>query len=324
MKLTRIILLSSLLLLVLAGITWIAGLSAKSRLAAQYPPLGQLVDIGGYRLHLHCVGQGRPIVILDAGLNDFSVQWLHIQAEISKHRRVCSYDRAGLGWSEDSPHPRVSETMVKELRTLLENAKVEGPYILVGHSFGGMNLRLYAHRYPKAVAGLVLVDAAHEEQALRVPALQRVAEQMAGQFRFLGVLASLGVMALSPDEIPDRGLTGDALARYRAVVAATPFFDTAAAETESLEQSFAQVRQASIASLGNIPLVVVSRGLPDPLPGASEAGNLQYEQAWKQLQTALVALSPRGKQVVAQRSQHYIHLTEPQLVIDAIRRVASR
>lgn len=297
-------------------------MSAKSSLAQQYPPPGQLVDIGGYKLHIHCVGHGRPTVIMDAGVNDFSVQWLNIQAELSKNHRACTYDRAGLGWSEASPYLRVSETMVKELHTLLERAGVEGPYALVGHSYGGMNMRLYAHRYPKEVAGMVLVDAAHEELPVRIPALQKAAEQMAGQFRFLARLSSLGVMALSLDDIPDRGLTGDALARYRAVLATTHFFDTAAAETESIEKSYSDVRQLNISSLGNIPLLVLSRGLSDPIPGFTETENQQFEQAWKEMQAKLVTLSPRGRQITAARSQHYIQLSEPQLVVDAIRNVA--
>jgi Predicted hydrolases or acyltransferases (alpha/beta hydrolase superfamily) len=313
-----------LLILALAAIEWIAGLIAKSDLARQFPPPGQLVDIGGYRLHLHCVGQGRPAIIMDAGANDFSVQWVTVQAEVSKSSRACSYDRAGFGWSDASPYPRTSDTMIGELHTLLENAKVEGPYVLVGHSFGGMNMRLFAHRFPKEVMGMVLVDPAHEALTLRVPALQRLTQQAAGQFRTLSTLSSLGFIALSPERIPDRGLSGTALARYRAILATTHYFDAAIAETESIEKSYAQMRQENITSLGNIPLVVISRGLSDPLPGASEIENRQFDQAWKEFQAELAALSPKGTQIIAAKSQHYIQLTQPQLVIDAIRNVAQQ
>lgn len=113
-----------------------------------------------------------------------------------------------------------------------------------------------------------------------------------------------------------------ALARYRAILASTHYFDTAAAESEAIEPSYAAMRQLNITSLGNIPLVVLSRGLADPLPDASDAENRDYEQGWKEMQARLVKLSPRGRQVIATQSQHYIHLTEPQLVIDAIRSVA--
>jgi pimeloyl-ACP methyl ester carboxylesterase len=318
----RILLGGLLLVLVLVGTTWVAGMFAKSRLAQQFPPPGQLVDVGGYRLHIDCVGHDRPTVIMDAGVNDFSVQWTSIQAEVSKYYRACAYDRAGFGWSEASPYPRTSETMVSELHALLGKAGIEGPYVLVGHSFGGMNMRLYAHRYPKEAAGLVQVDAAHEALSQRIPALQRAPQQVAGQFRNLAWLSALGILALSPDDIPDRGLTGAALARYRAILATTHFFDTAAAESEAIEPSYAAMRQINITSLGNIPLVVLSRGLADPLPDASDAENRDYEQGWKEMQARLVTLSPRGRQVIAAQSQHYIHLTEPQLVIDTIRSVA--
>ncbi len=319
MKWAKKLLLGGLFLVVLVvGIIWVAGLVAKSNLAKQFPPPGQLVDVGGYKLHIHCVGQGSPTIIKDAGLNEFSVQWVQIQSGLSKVARACAYDRAGFGWSEASPYPRTSETMVRELHTLLKNAKIAGPYVLVGHSFGGMNMRLYAHHFPTEVAGMVLVDAAHEEQPLRIHALQKAPEQVIGQFKFLAMITSLGVLALSPEDIPDRGLTGEALAQYRAILATTHYFDTAIAETESLNQSFAEVRDEKITSLGNVPLIVISRGLSEPMPGATEIENRQLEQSWKEMQTELVALSTRGKQIISMQSNHYIHLVQPQLVIDAI------
>ena len=140
---------SILVLVLLSGITtWGAGQSAKTQLAAQYPAPGQLVDIGGYKLHLNCMGEGSPTVIMDAGNNDFSVTWATVQPEIGQFTKVCSYDRAGFGWSEPSPLPRTSSVMVGELHTLLAAAELESPFVLVGHSFGGVNMRLYAHQYP--------------------------------------------------------------------------------------------------------------------------------------------------------------------------------
>ena len=307
------------LVLLLGVVTGWAGVSAKSNLAKQYPAPDQRVDVGGYKMHINCVGQGSPTVIMDAGINDFSVQWALVQPEVAKFACVCVYDRAGLGWSEPSPYARTSMTMVEELHTLLVNAKVEGPYVLVGHSFGGMNMRLYAHQYPDEVVGMVLVDSAHEEQTIRARALPKAAEQTLGQFRTLAQLSSFGLLALSPDEIPARGLPDQALAQYRAILATTRYFETAIAETEALEKSFAEVRAAKITSLGDMPLIVLSRGLGDPLPGISEADNQQYEQAWQVMQSELATLSSKGKHVIAKESGHYIQLKQPQLVIDAIR-----
>ena len=129
-----------------------------------YPPPGKLVDIGGYRLHINCTGEGGPAVILDSGLGGNSLEWTLVQPKLAKFTRVCSYDRAGQGWSDESPLIRTSQNIVDELHTLLHKAEVPEPYILVGHSSGGINMRLYASYYPNEVAGVVLVDSAHEDQ----------------------------------------------------------------------------------------------------------------------------------------------------------------
>jgi len=153
-------------------------------------------------MHIYCSGQGSPTVILEAGLNDFFVSLPKVQPEIARVTRVCSYDRAGLGWSEASPHPRECDVMAEELHTLLMKSSIEGPYILVGHSFGGILVRQFAQKYPEEVTGMVLVDSAYEQQAMRLPFLSDTAEQFANQFRTLSAMSSLGMMALSPATIP--------------------------------------------------------------------------------------------------------------------------
>jgi pimeloyl-ACP methyl ester carboxylesterase len=315
---------SFLCLGILVGIVWWAGTTAKAQLLQQHPAPGQLIDVGGYRMHLHCVGQGRPTVIMDAGNNDFSLQWALVQPDVAAFTRVCVYDRAGFGWSEKGRMPRTSPTIVQELRTLLSNAKVEPPYVLVGHSFGGVNMRLYAHQHPDEVVGLVLVDSAHEEQTQRIPQLQHAASQAVGQFQIFGALSSLGLFALAPDEIPNRGLPNDALVQYRTILAATDYFGTTIAETAALEQSYQAVRAAAISDLGDLPVIVLSRGQPDPLPGMSPSEQQPYEQTWRELQAKLVELSSNSSQVIAEQSGHYIQLAQPELVIQAIRRIISR
>jgi pimeloyl-ACP methyl ester carboxylesterase len=131
-----------------------------------FTPPGKLVDIGGYRLHLHCTGKGNPTVVLIAGGGDFSFDWSLVQPNVSRFARVCSYDRAGLAWSDPGPTPRTMRQDAHELHTLLSAAQIQAPYVLVGHSMGGLIARVYAAQYPNEVAGMVLVDATHEDTTL--------------------------------------------------------------------------------------------------------------------------------------------------------------
>ena len=164
-----------LLFFLLVGGTWVRGTRAKAELAAKYPPPGQMVDVGGYRLHINCQGEGRPTVVMEAAHSELSLSWDLVQQEVARFTRVCTYDRAGLGWSERSPKPRTASNIVEELHTLLTQAGVELPYVLVGHSIGGLFARLYAHEHRDQVVGMVLVDARHEEQDLRFPeAVQQI------------------------------------------------------------------------------------------------------------------------------------------------------
>src|SRR5258706_7187226 len=129
-----------------------------------YPPPGQLVDVGGYRLHIICAGEGGPTVVPEAGLIGLALSWSLVQPEVAKFTRVCAYDRAGYGWSDPNLigiHP-TSQRLVHELHTLLVNASIAGPYVLVAHSFGGLNVRLFANQYPNDVIGVVLIDSANE------------------------------------------------------------------------------------------------------------------------------------------------------------------
>lgn len=293
---------------------------AKSNLSGQYPPPGQLIDIGGYRLHLNCIGDGPRTVVFESGNADFSIHWSQVQLEVAKTARACSYDRAGLGWSEPSPRERSSTVMVDELHALLAEAGIEGPYILVGHSLGAINARLFAKTYPREVSGMVMVDPAHEEQMLRLPALQQAAAAGVEQFQGLVPVAGLGLLAMTPGSIPSRGLPSAAQRQYVAILATTDYFRTAAAETAALGANLALA--ASLAGdLGDLPITVISRGLPDPVPGLSETDAAAFEREWAAMQSELVSLSTLGRQLIAGKSGHYVQLQQPDLVADAIARL---
>jgi len=311
------------LVLIALGATLASGASARLTLRRSNPPPGQLVTVHGRRMHVHCTGQGEPTVVLDAGLMDFSVLWSDVQAGAATFTRTCSYDRAGLGWSEPAPTPRTSPTAVTELRELLHAAGIGPGFVLVGHSYGGLNARRYAQRYPAEVAGLVLVDAAHEGQLQRIPVLRTAREATLRQFRFLSRLSSIGLLALMPRSIPDRGLGPMAARQYRRVLASPGYFHAAIAELAATDESFAVVASDQ-ASLGDVPMVVIRRGQPAPVPGLTAAENAVLETEWAQMQGSVLALSTRATSVVATESSHDIHIQQPDLVVRAIRTVVDR
>lgn len=315
----RIVSILALVALILALATVVLGAYAKHNLARKYPAPGQLVDVGGYRMHIHCTGQGSPTVILAAGMVDFSTAWAKVQPEVARFTRVCSYDRAGYGWSETGTRPLTAGAETEELRTLLINADVAGPYVLVGHSLGGMLMRVYAREYPDGILAMVLVDSLHEERPIRIPQLRTINQDTIGQFRALRVLESIGVMALAPQAIPDMGLPAEALAQYRAVVATTAFFKNAIAELNAADESAAEVRPMNITSLGDMPLTVISAGRAQPMASLSDAENQFIWEEMQAEQTELAALSSESNQIIAEESGHYIQLAQPALVIDAIR-----
>ena len=320
------------LLIIALSITLLVGAKAKSDLKAKYPPPGTLVDIGGYRLHFLCEGTGSPTVIMESGLGDPSLIWALIRPEVAKTTRVCVYDRAGLGWSDLSPKPRTAENIVKELRTLLTKAGIAGPYVLVGHSVGGAYMRLYAHDYPDDVVGMVLVDSVHEEQISRAPESfakfnRQSTQQTIRQLQAYKPFAAIGVFALVPSQVPvDDLLPKAAREAYQAMAAKdTKFLETVIAEEKASDTSLAQVRAARITTLGNIPLIVLSRSqsvLSSDVDLSAEVIR-QVNLGWQQMQTELASLSSNGNRVVAEQSGHYIHLQQPQLVSDAIKQVVA-
>ncbi len=319
-----------LLLVLLAGWTWRRGAKARAALAARYPPIGKLVDVDGYRLHLNCQGQGSPTVVIEAGNADCSLSWGPVQRGVARFTRICTYDRAGLGWSERSPQPRSAHDIVEGLHTLLARSGVEPPYVLVGHSLGGPLVRLYAHEHPDQVVGVVLVDAAHEEMLLRYPeAVRRLQPRtdrmMAWLLRLAQMLAASGAFALAPRLYPRQFLSfmpEEARATYLGIISADArCLEAIREEYATYQNHLDAVRAAHITSLDDIPLTVLSHGQPQQVPALSREVNREFERTWQQMQVEQAAQSSRGKRIVAEKSGHYIQLDQPELVIDAIHEV---
>lgn len=286
----------------------------------RYPPPGKLVDVGGYRLHLRSAGNGGPTVVMDAGIGGASISWSLVQPEIAKFTTVCSYDRAGMGWSDIGPRPRTSRQIVKELHALLNNAEIKKPYVLVGHSFGGSNMLLYASQYPDEVAGIVLVDASHEKQQECLPKLPLPFRIFDKSLPYLcKIFPPFGVGHLVMREKPDPRLPPAVREMNEAVRLRSQFAGTLADESLSLKESFAQMSSSPI-MLGDMPLIVLSHG-KKAIPGLSEELGNQFEQVWNELQVKHTNRSRNGIRVIAEKSGHNIQYDQPELVIDAVHRV---
>ncbi|TRU53157.1 MAG: alpha/beta hydrolase [Microcystis aeruginosa Ma_QC_Ca_00000000_S207] len=294
----------------------------------KYLPPGKLVEVKGRQFHLYCTGEGSPTVVMDYGIGGLSPVWSLVQPEVAKFTRVCSYDRAGYGWSESSPAPRTSQQMVEELHALLHEAGIEGPYVLVGHSLGGLNARLFASQYPEEVVGLVLVDAVPAEIYSRLATAWP--EAMSGlrkKFTSLVWIARLGLLRLSiqlkgaaaaPDFIQKLPLEVQPkiLSQFLPKT-----FTTAIAENQLMENSAEQVRQAEF--IKNLPLVVLSHGV-NMFVDLSIKEPDQAESIWQELQKSMANLSSDSTFQIVKSSGHDIHIYQPQLVVDAIHQVVEK
>ena len=224
----------------------------------RYPAPGLLVHVDGRQIHLQVRGadSAGPTVVLEAGMGSFSPNWYWVQEELAPVVRSVSYDRAGLGWSRRSRHPRDAQTIAMELRDALREAAIEPPYVLAGHSFGGLPVRAFADLYPELTAGLVLVDASHPDQWVRwpTPHADRMLEVSQRIFGWLGWLGVLRALNLSRDITA--GLPARQAAELRAGAALPGFAATEAAQIRSWSVTREQLNAAG--PLGDLPLAVLA------------------------------------------------------------------
>jgi pimeloyl-ACP methyl ester carboxylesterase len=262
--------------------------------SATDPLYGEKVDVGDYKLQILCSGEGAPSVIIDPAVDDAASEssyWLSVRHGIEKTTRICVYDRAGLGSSDAAPTGvRTSQDMVKDLHTLLVNANVPGPYILVGHNVGGFNVRLYASQYPEEVVGMVLMDSLHPDHESEI--LDVLPPELPGE---PAILRGLRRGSIYPD--PDLFI-----------------------ERIDLATSASQVGAAD--QLGDLPLVVLTSGhAPLDFPDLSPDVQADLEQVWQDLQVDLASLSSNSTYVFAAKPGSPIPVIEPESVIDAVLKV---
>ncbi|MES1927163.1 alpha/beta hydrolase [Salinisphaera sp. T31B1] len=277
--------------------------SAPSQPAPGLP--GALVNVGGPRMYLDC--RGRPgaargtTVVFDAGLGDSALVWSRVQPIVANSVRACSYDRAGYGESDARPPPRTSREIVHELHWLLEAADIEPPYLLVGHSFGGWNMQLYASTWPEEIDGLVLVDSSQVDQIERYARETGTTIAPKGEFH----------MNMTPYIPP--GLPPEAARRARELSYDPLTWRTAYSELVAFRTSERQVAESR--PLPGVPMVVVSRGARID---TRDSGHADREHLWRTLQQEFVDGHPGTVHFVAHDSGHYIQLEQPELVIQAI------
>jgi len=288
--------LTVLLVLALAGAIFESRAEAAD--AQAYPPPGQMVDVGGFRLHLNCTGSGSPTVVIDTGFGDASAGWGWVQPELAKTTRICTYDRAGMGWSEASPQPRTARDFATELHTLLAEANEPGPYVLVGHSMGGYTVRVYAHDYPEEVTGLVLIDPQNLSTS-GVTTPQPAPKP--GRNSLPALIARIGLVRLLSGVNQD--LPPQDQQAYKAISVTPRWIQTALDEARGMAEGGAQAR--AVTTLGDLPLIVLSRG--KDLDADSAASQARYLQ-----------LSTDSEQLFADHSGHTIHWEQPEAAVAAI------
>ncbi len=281
-----------------------------------FPQIGRSVDIGGRSLNYFCVGEGGPTVLFESGAGGPGYGWVYVQREVSRFAKACWYDRAGYGWSDSAPYPHPSSAIAVDLHELVRRAPIPPPFVLVGASFGGFNVRVYDALYPDDVAGMVLVDSSHFDERERIPTayFPHAQSMLAQVLRQVGLLRVF--MDADPGPLP-KGLTAQDLAITNSFEPKTLVANT----KELFLESAKQARAAR--GLGDRPLVVLTAGRP---PGQAhspvEVRQAQYRQrVWIQMQQQLARLSTRGRQVVVPDSRHGIQFDAPYAVIAAIREV---
>lgn len=275
-----------------------------------YPAPGEIISIDGADMHIYCVGEGSPTVIFEAGLGGNYMDWTLVQPAIGDHTRACAYDRAGMGYSDYIGASLNTEATAQRLYQLLGEAQIEPPYILVGHSIGGIHVRSFYELYPETVVGMVLIDSSHENQSQYLPEAPFLVDML---YSVAPMLARVGVvrgLGLAEQNIADH-LTPEQAAYVSAMVNQTSFWQALSDEHQMAATDTNQTTAPS--SLVDLPLMVISQDV-----SLIEDSDPDMALLWLDLQGELTALSTNSRDVIAEGAGHYVHYDRPQIVIDSI------
>ena len=294
-------------------------------------PVGALISIGSRKLHIHCTGAGSPTVIVENGGAAFSFDWGLVQPDVARFTRICTYDRAGYAWSDPGPEFDTFDQASRDLHRLLANAGVNGPYVLVGHSLGGMLVRYYQAKHPGDVVGVVLVDSSHEESFEPVGLkIVRIPQLSAKQYQdLIDEAKAHRPKNPEPDPVPttifppyDKLPTQSQTLHVWALKKILPLVKTWGLNLQFDLSRLHQMRIRTPHPLGNLPLVVLTASTFDVV----EAPGMTPEQARQdhlRLQNDLAQLSTNSRQLMVSPSGHSIYLDQPQVVIRSIAAVVN-
>jgi len=310
---------------VLAAIVAFSGaynLLVSAVLQHRYPPPGNIYSINGYAMHLYCTGSNAPTVVVEEGLGDDFITWQRVQPEVAGFTRICSYDRAGLGWSDDRPEPHDAKHIAQQLHALLQAAGENGPIVLVGASVGGFYARQFVSDFPHLVVGMVFSDRSVPDQDRHIPGGGWTPEE-AGQTHHDAmwdlINQSTGWARLRGQ---CKGEVEKGLDMWRDVAwaeACRPAYARSGlAEWEEFWHSADQAAEARCCA--NIPLVIVSRD-PDWRKPVWDAQTIAAQPIWNKLQESLKGLSPQSRRIIARGSGHHVDIDRPDVVVAAIRQV---
>jgi len=288
-----------------------------------YPPPGQSINVGGHRLHALIKGNGNTTVVFESGLGiDGHLSWYKVQDAVAEFATTISYDRAGVMWSERGANPKTAKAISDELATLLVNAELEPPYVLVGHSLAGIISRPFIKTRSQDIAGIVFVDVSHPEQFDRFPEELRATPADGPSGAVMQLLRSLGILRYM---IASGGTpSSDSDDLFNKVVP-TMIHRATGVRDEGQKVTNMAREVAGITDFGDIPLIVISGASPsrnDRMP-FSEATKQEMTATWNTLQTELLDLSSNSRRRLAMASDHYVQIDEPEIVIAAIRSLAN-